>query len=154
MREKNRTSQGDAQNTMLNSLNPDDFDSSFLLFGKGKLTVKDLTAKSTLFSNIDLLVLSACDTAMGSGNANEVEGFAYIAQSWGAKAVFTSLWQVADTGTDGLMIRFYNLRAKNPINPKGEVFRRAQLELLGEESIEMKPMGSRSDIIRLDGADI
>ena len=136
------------------SFNPSDVDSSFLLLGKGKMTVKELTAKSTFFSNVDLLVLSACDTAMGSGNGKEVEGFAYVAQSLGAKAVIASLWSVADTGTDELMIRFYNLRAKNPNTPKGEIFRRAQLELLGAENKEMKPTGNRSGVYRLDGAEI
>ena len=104
---------------------------SFLLLGKGKLTVQEMNVKSTLFADVDLLALSACDTAMGGGNGKEVEGFAFLAQNLGAKSVLASLWQVSDTGTDELMIRFYKLRTENPKMSKGEAFRQAQLSLLG-----------------------
>ena len=144
------------------SFDPTDVDGSksFLLLGKGKLTVQEMSVKSTLFSNVDLLALSACDTAMGSGNGKEVEGFAYVAQSLGAKAVLASLWQVADTGTDELMIRFYELRKKNPQMPKGEAFRQAQLEMLfGEKEAGAKLAAtdaapSRSGVVDLGGGKI
>ena len=112
-----------------------DFNESFLLLGKGKLTVGQMDKKLNLFSNVDLLTLSACDTAVGNANGKEIEGFAYIAQSLGAKSVLASLWQIADTGTDELMIRFYKLRKENPQMPKGEAFRQAQLAMLGGKDL-------------------
>lgn len=134
------------------SFNPVDVDSSFLLLGKGKMTVKEMNVKSTLFTNVDLLALSACDTALGSANGKEVEGFAYVAQSLGAKAVLASLWQVADTGTDELMIRFYKLRSESPYITKGEAFRQAQLSLLGKEIKSEGSIGtSRSEVLDLGG---
>jgi len=49
------------------------------------------------FGGVDLLTLSACDTASGGTGANgkEVEGFAVLAQRKGAKAVIATLWPVA-----------------------------------------------------------
>ena len=110
------------------SYQPADFDQSFLLLGKGKLTVKDFTAKSGLFSNVDLLTLSACETAVGGANGKDVEGFAYVAQSLGAKAVMATLWQVDDIGTQVLMPEFYRLHESGI--GKGEALRQAQLALL------------------------
>ena len=131
------------------NFDPTDVEMSFLLLGKGKLTVGEMTAKSTLFANVDLLTLSACDTAMGnSGTGKEAEGFAYIAQSLGARSVLASLWQVADTGTDELMIRFYKLRKENPQMSKGEAFRQAQLAMLGGKDLMTisETAGNRSGI--------
>ena len=105
-----------------------DFNESFLLLGKGKLSVKDLSAKSTLFSNVDLLTLSACETAVGGANGKDVEGFAYLAQSLGAKAVMATLWQVDDIGTQVLMPEFYRLH-ETGLN-KSESLRQAQISLL------------------------
>jgi VWFA-related protein len=113
------------------SFDPTDTDGtkSFLLLGKGKLTAAEMGKKSTLLTDVDLLTLSACDTGV-SGNGKEAEGFAYLAQSLGAKSVIASLWKVSDEGTPELMIRFYQLRAENPEMTKGEAFRLAQWTLL------------------------
>ena len=89
----------------------------------------------SLFGTVDLLTLSACDTGV-SGNGKEAEGFAYLAQSLGAKSVIASLWQVSDAGTPELMIRFYKLRAEHPEISKGEAFRQAQLSLLNGAKID------------------
>ena len=113
------------------SFNPADQNASYLLIGdgNGKLTFGDMTTENNLFGTVDLLTLSACDTGV-SGNGKEAEGFAYLAQSLGAKSVIASLWKVSDAGTPELMIRFYKLRAEHPEISKGEAFRRAQLSLL------------------------
>jgi CHAT domain-containing protein/tetratricopeptide (TPR) repeat protein len=115
------------------SFNPLDQKASFLLIGDGKLTFADIQDKDNLFSSVDLMTLSACDTAMVS-NGKESEGFTFLAQSLGAKSVIASLWKVSDAGTPELMLRFYKLRAENPNLPKGEAFRRAQLALLRGEA--------------------
>jgi CHAT domain-containing protein/tetratricopeptide (TPR) repeat protein len=105
---------------------------SFLLLGDGQhLSLADLKRAPNLFAGVDLLTLSACDTATGSPAANgaEVEGFAVLAQRQGAKAVVATLWPVADTSTQRLMREFYRLRT-NGHRSKGEALRQAQLKVL------------------------
>jgi len=119
------------------SFNSLDQTASFLLVGDGRLTFADISSRQGLFNAVDLLTLSACDTAMSS-NGKESEGFAYLAQQLGANTVIASLWKVSDEGTPELMMRFYKLRAENPRRPKGEAFRQAQLSLLGTQSTEGK----------------
>ena len=121
------------------SFNPADQTASFLLVGDGKLTFGDIQAKDNLFGTVDLLTLSACDTAM-SANGKESEGFAFMAQDLGAKTVIASLWKVSDAGTPELMIRFYKSRAANPQMAKGEAFRQAQLSLLYGEGKAKAPV--------------
>src|SRR4030095_3140133 len=48
------------------SFNPIDQASSFLVIGDGKLTFADIQDKDNLLGSVDLLTLSACDTAMDS----------------------------------------------------------------------------------------
>ena len=107
---------------------------SFLLVGDGELRVADLKAEDNLFDGVDLLALSACDTAMTS-NGKEAESFSYLAQDLGAKTVLASLWPVSDAGTPELMKRFYTLRAGSSSMTKGEAFHRAQMSLLQGETI-------------------
>jgi CHAT domain-containing protein/Tfp pilus assembly protein PilF len=116
---------------------------SFLLLGQDHLSVADLQDMSNPFERVELLTLSACDTAVGSANGKEVEGFAYTAQSLGAKSVIASLWPVSDAGTEALMRRFYTLRRDQPQLPKGEALRQAQLSLLrGDASANSTPKES------------
>lgn len=115
------------------SFNPTKLDDSFLLIGDSHLTFGEMKEKQNLFGALDLLTLSACDTGV-SGNGKEAEGFAYLAQSLGAKSVIASLWKVSDAGTPELMIRFYKLHKDNPQMPKGEAFRQAQISLLGADT--------------------
>src|SRR5262249_44363695 len=106
---------------------------SFLLLGDGShLSLAQLKEQWNVFRGVDLLTLSACDTAMGSSGATgtEVEGFAVLAQRKGAKAVVASLWPVADTSTQALMQTFYRQRESQPGMPKVEALRQAQLALL------------------------
>lgn len=127
---------------------------SFLLLGDSRLTLDEMRDFAPIFENVDLLTLSACNTATSDAdNGKEVEGLGIVAQSLGAKAVIASLWEVSDTGTDELMKQFYKLRADNPTLSKGEAFRRAQLVLLGTE-IKDAPKNSdspRSELIDLSG---
>lgn len=104
-------------------------ENSFLLAGDGNLTFGEIKAQQNLFKKVDLMTLSACDTGI-SGNGKEAEGFAYLAQSLGAKSVIASLWKVSDAGTPELMTRFYKLRAEKTNLAKGEAIRQAQLALL------------------------
>lgn len=71
----------------------------------GRVLAADLM---NLRLNADLVVLSACDTALGRVVSGEgVVGLRYVMLARGAKAVASSLWKVADRTTAELMTRFY-----------------------------------------------
>ena len=106
---------------------------SFLLLGDGThLTLADLKNMGQLFSGVDLLTLSACNTAVGDrlGDGKEVESFGVIAQKKGASAVMASLWPVMDQSTQLFMREFYRLHSEKPNITKGDALRDAQLALL------------------------
>jgi filamentous hemagglutinin family protein len=75
---------------------------------------------------VELLVLSACETALGNREAEL--GFGGAAAKAGVKTVLASLWQVSDAGTLGLMIEFYRQLKTAPI--KAEALRQAQIAML------------------------
>jgi CHAT domain-containing protein/Tfp pilus assembly protein PilF len=77
----------------------------------------------------DLVVLSACETALGEEQGGEgLIGLTRAFQYAGARTVMASLWSVQDQATSELMIRFYkHLRAGLP---KDEALRQAQIELI------------------------
>jgi CHAT domain-containing protein/tetratricopeptide (TPR) repeat protein len=79
---------------------------------------------------IELLVLSACQTAAGDEQA--VLGLAGIAVRAGARSTVASLWDVSDESTTLLMRYFYQELAQNNL-PKAEALRRAQLRILQTE---------------------
>lgn len=104
--------------------------SSVLLLGDGELlSLKDVSSDPLMFSGVELLTLSACNTATG-GNGTEVEGFGGLAQMRGAKSVLASLWAVADRSTGVLMKQFYTNLRDNQEMTKSEALRQAQLDLL------------------------
>jgi len=121
------------------SFQPGNETSSFLLLGDGShLSLAQIKTLPNVFSGVELLTLSACDTAAGStgGDGKEVEGFGVLAQRQGAKAVVATLWPVADESTKQLMQRFYRLREDRRLS-KIEALRQAQLSLLyGRESAD------------------
>ncbi len=86
---------------------------SFLLLGDGKkLSMGTMFASKSPFSftHVDLLTLSACDTASGlqKGDGREIESFGALAQKRGAGAVLATLWPVADASTATFMQEFYS----------------------------------------------
>ncbi|MDM8522268.1 tetratricopeptide repeat protein [Desulfococcaceae bacterium HSG8] len=115
---------------------------TFLLLGDGsRLSLADIHDENFEFTDLDLLTLSACDTATGGGrnaNGREVEGLGVLAQKRGAKAVLATLWSVADRSTGIFMQNMYkSLREKNL--GKAEVLQHAQLmfirgEITGSEN--------------------
>ena len=78
---------------------------------------------------VDLLVLSACRTAVGNREAEL--GFGGLAVAVGVKSALTSIWSVSDEGTLGLMTEFYT--HLNDVNTKAEGLRQAQLAMLRGE---------------------
>jgi CHAT domain-containing protein/tetratricopeptide (TPR) repeat protein len=111
-------------------------DDSFILFGNGeRVTLRDIQTWS--LKNIDLVVLSACETGLGGklGNGEEILGLGYQMQRAGARAAIASLWSVSDGGTQALMDSFYTaLESKDVgqnIQPtKAEALRQAQIALI------------------------
>ena len=76
---------------------------------------------------IDLLVLSACETATGDRRA--VLGLAGVSVRSGVNSTLATLWQVNDRSTAQLMSQFYHYLNLNPKMTKAEALRQAQLEL-------------------------
>ncbi|HEY9725910.1 MAG TPA: CHAT domain-containing protein, partial [Chroococcales cyanobacterium] len=108
-------------------------DDSFILFGDGsRATLRDVETWS--LPNVDLVVLSACETGLGSklGNGEEILGFGYQMQQTGAKAAIASLWIVDDGGTQALMDAFY-AAVQNSNTTKAEALRQAQIALITGE---------------------
>lgn len=88
---------------------------------------------------LELLVLSACKTAIGDKEAEL--GFAGLALQSGAKSALASLWHVSDAGTLALMSEFYQqLKVRKPNEPpiiKAEAMRQAQIAAIeGKVTIE------------------
>ena len=84
-------------------------------------------------SDLELLILSACLTAMSSPNAEL--GFAGLAAASGVDATMGSLWRVSDVGTLALMSEFYAQLGSADL--RFEALRQAQLALMkGETRIE------------------
>ena len=77
-------------------------------------------------STVELLVLSACETAQGDNRATL--GLAGIAVRAGARSTLATLWQVSDRSTAELMEQFYKELTKPEIT-KAEALHQAQLEL-------------------------
>jgi CHAT domain-containing protein len=107
---------------------------SFLLLGDGKrMTLRQMKENDLDFRNVDLITLSACDTAVGGGrdaNGQEIEGFGALAQKQGARGVIATLWPVADESTGLLMQNFYRMRESGRLT-KAEALRQAQLVMIG-----------------------
>lgn len=106
-------------------------DNTFILTWDGRITVKQLDqilrAREGNLNPIELLVLSACQTATGDRRA--ALGMAGVAVRSGARSTLASLWSVSDRSTATLMIEFYRELAQPGIN-KAEALRRAQISLL------------------------
>ena len=79
---------------------------------------------------IELLVLSACETAAGDEQA--ILGLAGVAVRGGARSTLASLWAVDDRATITLMTRFYEELGKNKLT-KAQALRRAQQTLINDE---------------------
>jgi CHAT domain-containing protein/Tfp pilus assembly protein PilF len=111
---------------------------SVLLLGDGNtLSLKKLKDQTNLFDKVDLLTLSACNTAMTGGDGKEVDGFAIVAQDEGANSVLATLWSVDDQSTSDLMRKFYELHESGPNMTKAEALRQAQLALLHGDIIAL-----------------
>lgn len=116
---------------------PGDASSSFLVLGDNHIwALADMREETTLFQGVELLTLSACETAAQRPDANgkEVDAFAELAQRLGAASVMASLWPVLDKSTANLMKAFYENRQGCRYS-KAEYLRQTQLDFLYGRSL-------------------
>lgn len=105
---------------------------TFLLTWDSRINVKDLddflrNRQQGIENPVELLVLSACETATGDQRA--ALGLAGVAVRSGARSTLATLWQVNDTSTASLMAEFYQELTQQQVS-KAEALRQAQLKLL------------------------
>ncbi|MEB3338769.1 MAG: CHAT domain-containing protein [Leptolyngbyaceae bacterium] len=105
---------------------PGNLSNSYIQFWQNKLRLNDLRQLELNNPPVELLVLSACRTAIGDENAEL--GFGGLAVQAGVKSALASLWYVSDEGTLGLMTGFYQRLSTAPI--KADALREGQLALL------------------------
>jgi CHAT domain-containing protein len=80
--------------------------------------------------NVDLVVLSACETALGDASkGDDVVGLNRGFLFAGARSIVSSLWEVDDNATRDLMVAFYKQRGKHG---KAGGLRQAQLATLAK----------------------
>ncbi len=95
----------------------------------GHLTVRELLGDPALTLHADLVVLSACETALG--RLRQSEGTLGLQRAFlarGARSVLVSLWRVDDTSTRMLMERFY-VHWMDEGKSKADALRMAQNDL-------------------------
>jgi CHAT domain-containing protein len=107
-------------------------DKTFILAWDKPIKVNELnnllrTRDQSRPDTIELLVLSACQTAKGDSRA--ALGLAGVAVRAGARSTVASLWSINDESTALLMSQFYQELANQSLT-KAEALRRAQLALL------------------------
>jgi CHAT domain-containing protein len=119
---------------------------SFIQFWDIKLTLDKMRQLRWNNPPVDLLVLSACKTAMGDRDAEL--GFAGLAVQARVKSAIASLWNVSDEGTLALMTEFYRDLKTAPI--KAEALQQAQIAMLkGQVRLENGQLRTRSGNISL-----
>ncbi|ESA32856.1 filamentous hemagglutinin family n-terminal domain protein [Leptolyngbya sp. Heron Island J] len=109
---------------------PGAVDNSYIQLWNEQLNLDDIHTLGWDRPVVDLLVLSACRTAVGNPDAEL--GFAGLAVASGVKSAMASLWTVDDVGTLALMSEFYHQLRDTPI--KSGALRAAQLALLNSET--------------------
>jgi CHAT domain-containing protein len=114
-------------------------DRSFIVANDEAIPLADLRAliggNRVRGDELDLLVLSACETAVGDDEASM--GLAGTAVQSGAESALASLWSVNDTGTVALMKGFYD-RYRGGAG-KAQSLRDAQLAMIASGGDAARP---------------
>ncbi len=104
---------------------------SFILFGDGE-TIDMREIQAWNLPNVDLVVLSACETARSAeGDGKEILGLGFQIRKTGAGAAIASLWSVNDSSTAALMSQFYQVLGQG--KTKAQALQRAQQRLIASE---------------------
>ncbi|MFP4574386.1 MAG: CHAT domain-containing protein, partial [Coleofasciculus sp.] len=111
---------------------------TFILTWEGQVNVNDLDQLLQVRERedsqpIELLVLSACQTATGDQRA--ALGLAGVAVRSGARSTLATLWSVRDESTAQLMAEFYQYLTQAE-NNKAQSLRQAQLSILKNPQYE------------------
>lgn len=113
--------------------NPGSPNDSYIQFADAQLSLNQLGELSWRNPPVELLVLSACTTALGDIKAEL--GFVGLAVHSGVKSALGSLWHASDVGTLALMSEFYWQLKVKPL--KAEALRQAQIAMIsGEISLQ------------------
>ncbi len=117
-----------------------DAEETFLLAWDRKINVKELdellgARNRQREKPIELLILSACETAKGDDRA--ALGIAGVALRSGARSTIATLWAVQDDSTALIMEQLYS-QLNQPGISRAEALRNAQLSLL-KDSQFVKP---------------
>jgi CHAT domain-containing protein len=108
-----------------------DVENTFLLTFDDKLSLDRLNEMVGVFrfrdDPLELLTLSACDTAAGDDRA--ALGLAGIAIKAGARSALATLWNINDEAAVDLVLDFYR-ELKNPAISRAVALQRAQLKLI------------------------
>ncbi len=108
---------------------------SYIQFGTERVSLEEIGRLQLGNPIVNLLVLSACRTALG--NAEAELGFAGFSVKAGVRTAIASLWYVDDTGTSVLMGGLYRYWASGTITTKSEALQRAQLAMMrGEATVK------------------
>ncbi len=116
-------------------------ENTFILTWDDRINVNELNnlfQKTDLRGSnpIELLVLSACETAKGDDRATL--GIAGVAVRAGVRSTLASLWLVDDASTANLMVQFYQELTKENVT-KAEALRRAQVAILKDPKYLQHP---------------
>jgi CHAT domain-containing protein len=101
-------------------------DNSYIQLWNHKLRMDQVRQLGWNNPPVNMLVLSACRTALGNEEAEL--GFAGLAVQTGVKTAVASLWYVSDVSTAALMTGFYSALSTAPI--KAEALREAQVAMI------------------------
>ncbi len=121
---------------------------SYIQFWDRRLDLEQLPAMDLGQLPADLLVLSACETALGNQQAEL--GFAGLAVQGRVRSALGSLWFISDQGTFALMSAFYHHLHEGPL--KAQALQAAQLDLLqGRVTLERGQLVSEGGAAPLPG---
>lgn len=112
------------------ALHPARQEASYLLLGDGtRCALSDLARLR--FDGVELLVLSACDTATAAGQqgGRDFESLGALAIGNGARNVIATLWPIRDFTSATVMRAFYDSRYRQRLDP-ALALQQAQLSLL------------------------
>ena len=124
--------------------NAGDLNKSFIQFWNSKLTFHHM--KELNWPALELLILSACGTALSSAEAEL--GFTGLAAAAGIETTMGSLWNVSDVGTLALMAEFYSQLSQSPL--RFQSLQQAQLSLAhGNTHIQNNILNTSQDDISL-----
>lgn len=105
-------------------------DETFILAADRRINVSEIdqvlrTRERTQSNPIELLVLSACETAQGNNRA--ALGLSGVAVRAGARSTIGTLWSVNDEKSANLMVEFYRQWKDHPEYTKAEALQQAQI---------------------------